>query len=710
MGTSAWPGRHVLILRTFYERFNTIQSYAGDFLMLSRITIIALIVCSLFIAGVIGYNDYHKLNQVYFVTDLETSASGGSQVFYDIGDGYNEADSCIIVVQRGSSQNRMFSLLPSKAIRSIRFDPINVPAEVRIKNARVENKQGDIVKKLPIQDFRPVQQIAKMYAQDDTLVIHTVKNANDPIIQIENSSIKNQINWNDYIAKRGWIIIGYGLLSLLILIGLNYLVIFAVRHEYIISKVSQHREAALAGLLGLWGLTLLILTPPLQVPDELAHFDRSFQVSEFTMMAAKQGDLSGGTLPQILKVDQAKFNFLPFSAERKLSRSQYFTIRKESPAMNPENLKKREFYYFPNTTLYPPVPYLFSGLGIAIARFFSMTVLDGFYMARLFNLLAAIGLIYGAMHLLRRLPELQLMLFLIAGMPMTAFELMSVSADCITFSFAVLVFACIVNLSLKWNRRVYVLLVASCVLLGLCKQVYAFLPLVSFIFWRSIPRSSFRKTGCVMLVIASSLVPMVVWSMLVKSIYVSPIKGIHIEPVEQMRYFIDNWHTLIPYFIKDIFYNNLRSYGYSMYGLLGWLDTPLPCKNAVLYICLCFASVLLLIRRKALPQALNCRGDNGLVMSIATRTLLLSIVLVSVFIIVLSLYLSWNPVGALSLEGIQGRYFIPLLPFGLLAFYRLLPIRLTRPCYLYWVVFCLGAWAYFSWQTASILCIRYWIA
>ena len=45
------------------------------------------------------------------------------------------------------------------------------------------------------------------------------------------------MSWNDYIVKSGLIIIGYGLLSFLFLIGLFYFVIFATRNQYIISGV-----------------------------------------------------------------------------------------------------------------------------------------------------------------------------------------------------------------------------------------------------------------------------------------------------------------------------------------------------------------------------------------------------------------------------------------------------------------------------------------
>ncbi len=149
-------------------------------------------ICALFFVALVACKDFREANGLRFAVDLETSVSGVSQVFYNEGGGYNEADSWSIVVQSGNSQRYTFPLSSSKAIQSIRFDPINVSAVVRIKNARIENSQGDIVKKFQPQDFRPIQQIKKMDIRNGALIFHIVKNANDPIAYIENSSIENQ--------------------------------------------------------------------------------------------------------------------------------------------------------------------------------------------------------------------------------------------------------------------------------------------------------------------------------------------------------------------------------------------------------------------------------------------------------------------------------------------------------------------------------------
>ncbi|MFA5322216.1 MAG: hypothetical protein WC373_06025 [Smithella sp.] len=120
--------------------------------------------------------------------------------------------------------------MTNKTIKSIRFDPINGPALVCIKEARIENNQGEVIKKFPLQDFKPIQQISKMGIRGGVLILQTSEHANDPIVQIENSSINQQIHWNEYIAKRGWAIIGYGLLSFFALAALFYFVKIALTY------------------------------------------------------------------------------------------------------------------------------------------------------------------------------------------------------------------------------------------------------------------------------------------------------------------------------------------------------------------------------------------------------------------------------------------------------------------------------------------------
>jgi uncharacterized membrane protein len=45
----------------------------------------------------------------------------------------------------------------------------------------------------------------------------------------------------------------------------------------------------------------------------------------------------------------------------------------------------------------------------------------------------------------------------------------------------------------------------------------------------------------------------------------------------------------------------------------------------------------------------------------------LLLLVLSVWAVTIAQYLSWSPVGSATIEGVQGRYFLVLLPFLLLA-------------------------------------------
>ncbi len=57
-------------------------------------------------------------------------------------------------------------------------------------------------------------------------------------------------------------------------------------------------RVALVLVLGAMGsIPLVLLTPPFQVPDEVQHFYRAYQLSDLRILPEVQNGVSGGTLP-----------------------------------------------------------------------------------------------------------------------------------------------------------------------------------------------------------------------------------------------------------------------------------------------------------------------------------------------------------------------------------------------------------------------------
>lgn len=221
--------------------------------MFSHIKIFAFMVCLLIVAGGIGYHDYHNFNQAYLVVEMKTSVAGVGQVFWDTGHGYNEQDSYALNVSGGEFRKYTFPM-SGKEIKSIRFDPVNVSSVVQLREVAVENRQGDVVQRIPLGDFKPVQQIVKMEKRAGILLLQTMENANDPILQIQNSSVNTQVCWKEYLTARRGMLIGGGLIILLVFAGLFYVMRIAQGHQsikmsdgHVLIKGKIIRRSALIG-------------------------------------------------------------------------------------------------------------------------------------------------------------------------------------------------------------------------------------------------------------------------------------------------------------------------------------------------------------------------------------------------------------------------------------------------------------------------------
>lgn len=119
-------------------------------MILKRSAVTTIVIYSLLIGCLVAYSDYNynASSQLFFTVEMQSSQSGDAQVFFDDGDGYNERDSYKQQVHSGSFNKYVFPLT-RKSAKSIRFDPINLPAVVQIKRTCIENRKGEVIKKIP---------------------------------------------------------------------------------------------------------------------------------------------------------------------------------------------------------------------------------------------------------------------------------------------------------------------------------------------------------------------------------------------------------------------------------------------------------------------------------------------------------------------------------------------------------------------------------
>jgi hypothetical protein len=199
------------------------QQTANFFLKLgARMKILLLIICSGLISSGIAYEDYSQWKLSYFSIEMESSAGGMSQIFFDKGQGLQEQDSISLQVEHPGFQKYLFPI--PESIKLIRFDPLNVTSLVSIKNAGIENGTGDKLKVFPLHSFKAIQQIDRLNLNKDVLTIQTIESAEDPITVIDDSSFQRKKNTGiDFLAQYGWTAIGNTILIFAVFVGLGSL-------------------------------------------------------------------------------------------------------------------------------------------------------------------------------------------------------------------------------------------------------------------------------------------------------------------------------------------------------------------------------------------------------------------------------------------------------------------------------------------------------
>jgi uncharacterized membrane protein len=393
-----------------------------------------------------------------------------------------------------------------------------------------------------------------------------------------------------------------------------------------------------------FGLILIFATPPFQVPDEPAHFYRAYAVSEGNLSAQRGADGLGAELPASLEELGAGFKAaLAFQPDRRIAPE---TIRKALRV--PLEPDRRRFTDFRTSAQFTPVSYLPQALGIAVARALGAPALGLLYAARVANLLAATALIALG---LRRLPAYPWLLTMLALTPMAAFLRSSASADAPTTALAFLLAGMAARLAwgegepARWTD--VALLAAVCAALCLTKPVYVTLAfLVLLIPAARLPQG---RRAPVLLVVGFATAVSFLLAMRTAGTVDLPIRlDVRVDKDRQIAGALADPLRVVGILAENYLHMG-RRYVAQIVGQLGWLDANLP-KTLLWGYAALLGGLAVFDTRRTVEVSLRQRG------------LLALVTLATLGLVSASQYAYWTPYGADYVEGIQGRYFIPLAP------------------------------------------------
>ncbi|MCB4824237.1 DUF2142 domain-containing protein [Roseicella aerolata] len=434
------------------------------------------------------------------------------------------------------------------------------------------------------------------------------------------------------------------------------------------------------------GLLLARLTPPFQNPDEFAHLLRAEQVSRGIWLGQRV-DCAAAPDPGLCRLsDDVAFGVVPGRATTggmvdagllelaAVYRDLPFQRdRKATPAMADAAMRigwtgRLHPAAFTNTAVYPPLLYLPAAATLGTARMAGMPPPSAFRLARAVNLLIAIGLAALALHLCGRGRASMAVLLVL---PMTLALGGSIAPDGMLIAGAALGASILSRAmqreaGLSWGA---ILGFGAVVLaLALARPPYLLLGLLALAAPAATPlgpAGSWPSRLLRLAVLLPAGLAALGWMATAAPVMV-PVQLPEVQPdlTAQARFLLEH-----PLRLPEILARTAAVSGASILrqaiGVLGWLDTPLP---GLVYLAAIMALVLAL--------AADGGGLDGRPGPEGRAVLLAAVVLAgTVTAIALALYLSYSPVGHPVVQGIQGRYLLPLLLLALPFLPRLVPPR-----------------------------------
>lgn len=403
-----------------------------------------------------------------------------------------------------------------------------------------------------------------------------------------------------------------------------------------------------------FGLAVIAVTPPLRGPDEAAHVMRILGLVEGDLLATTEVEGRKGLyLPRELYDD-----FGPFEH----ARHQVWNRTADYPRVFADYWHRRtthvadpgrppEFIPYQGSEAYTPVAYLPQLVAGAAGKLTGLDFVERLYLMRLAGLVVMTAV---AAYAIALTPYLKWAFVLVAMLPAALFGRSMVGADGAALGFAMVATA----LSLRALsglgeacRGERALFMTLCVLVKPPQVVFLLLePMIHRL--RDWP----RRIPTIALVTLPGLILSGLWAWAVSSDAVSAwriaeslkLPAEQFTPGWKLHYMLE--HPLhFPTIFLSTWYHEGANIARQLIGHLGWLDVPLA---QWVYPVLGIALVAVAFERLALERAARIRVAVFCGVIVASYVLL-------VFLI---LFMVWTPPTVPGIWGVQGRYFLVVLP------------------------------------------------
>ena len=415
---------------------------------------------------------------------------------------------------------------------------------------------------------------------------------------------------------------------IIIVFGLVFLVI-----NYIINK--YHKRISFQTyflILLIYIVPILFIYPPLEVPDEPAHFRLSYVLSQHGLAGFKKEDIF---VPKNIDC----LNYSKIEARDKVD-----NIEDISKCIaQKKNMKVSSLFNSNSKMGLSFLGYIFSAVFLKFADFFTNSPLIIFYLGRIGNLLFSLFILYRALKIA---PCHKKILLFIITIPMFIQQMCSYSYDSPLNSICILFisyFLAIMNDTIKFDKWLKLKIMLILIFLLAVKIVY--LPLMVLLFL--IPNEKYGSKKRKIIYFIAIFALLCLFYICMNKIFISSASVVpSTTGKSNLSYLIANPLELISIVINTIKINGMF-YVTSVFGYFSWFKFQLNNLSIVLYF-LFFLYVIL--------------GESSILKRIKTNKIVIFLsIMIMTAAIFASMYFFWSKYKLNYVDGVQGRYFIPLL-------------------------------------------------
>ncbi len=397
------------------------------------------------------------------------------------------------------------------------------------------------------------------------------------------------------------------------------------------------------------GLLYMFVLPPFGSPDESSHFASAYRVSN-TIMFKDVIDENGKVLVRNGDISQ-NITAYPTVNSYKYIISDFFKTDKSNGVLP----------HYSECVKTTPMAYLPQALGITVARLLNLGYIGLVMMGRLFNLTAVSICMSFA---IKWIPFGKRLIFVLGTLPMTMNLISSYSYDGFIMAMSFMFIAYCGKLAYEKEiveTKDIVIIALLLALLAPCKIIYAPIVGVCLIVKKSKFSSTKQYLLSVLVVAVAVVGAMIIVNASVLTSYVSADTSDAVvswsgEQMYTISYLLENPNEFIGIMVNTIKEMTNTYYRMMIGTSLGSLDPELMLDNKFIY---SFTALLIL---SIVPVA----GEKRYKVSGITNIWSVFLFVLMSLLILFSMLIAWTPIGYGCIAGVQGRYFIPIVPLVLL--------------------------------------------